>query len=161
MKCPYRDDGLGIFRNLSGPEIERKRKAIVCVFKECGLSITTKANLKVVNFLDMQLDLINGTYRPYRKPNDNLMYIDINSNHPPSIKKQIPVSISKRISKLSSNEEIFNNNIRTYSDASAFIPETPSDPHANERRNCRRKITWFNPPYSMNAKNIGKVVKSF
>ena len=27
----YRDDGLGIFRNLSGPAIERKRKAIVCV----------------------------------------------------------------------------------------------------------------------------------
>ena len=48
----YRDDGLGTFRNLSGPEIKRKRKANVCVFKECGLSITTKANLKVVNFLD-------------------------------------------------------------------------------------------------------------
>ena len=32
----YRDDGLGIFRNLSGPEVERKRKAIVRVFKECG-----------------------------------------------------------------------------------------------------------------------------
>ena len=52
-----------------------------------------------------------------RANNDNLMYIDINSSHPPSIKKQIPISINKRISKLLSNEEIFNNNIRTYSDA--------------------------------------------
>ena len=67
----YRDDGIGIFRNLSGPEIERKRKAIVCVFKQCSLSITTKANLKVVNFLDIQLGFINGTYQPYR----NLMTI--------------------------------------------------------------------------------------
>ena len=97
----YRDNGLG-----PGPEIERKRKAIVRAFKEFGLSITSKVNLKVVNFLDIQLDLVNGTYRPYRKPNDSPMYIDINSNHPPSIKKQIPKSISKRIPRLSSNEEI-------------------------------------------------------
>ena len=45
----YRDDELGIFRNHSGPEIERKRKAIVRVYKESGLSRTTKANLKIVN----------------------------------------------------------------------------------------------------------------
>ena len=93
--------------------------------------------------------------------------IDINSNHPPSIKKQIPKSISKGISKLSSNEETFNNNIRTYSDAlkrcgfqekPVFIPETPSDPHANERCKHSCNIIWFNPPYSMNVKtNIGKV----
>ena len=106
----YRDHGLGIFRNLSGPGIERKRKAIVHVFQECGLSITTKANLKVVNFLDIQLDLINGTYRPYRKPNDDMVHVYINSNHLPSIKKQIPISISKGIPKLLSNGEIFNNN---------------------------------------------------
>ena len=30
----YRDDGLGIYRNISGLEIERKRKAIVLVFKD-------------------------------------------------------------------------------------------------------------------------------
>ena len=85
----YRDDGLRIFRNLSGPEIERKRKAIVCVFKECGLSITTKANLNVVNFLDIQLDLINGTYQPYRKPNDNPMKHEVirNKFQNPSTKK--------------------------------------------------------------------------
>ena len=87
------------------------------VFKECGLSITTKANLKVVSFLEVELHLINCIYRSYRKPNDNPMYIDINSTHPQSIKKQIPQSISKRISKVSSNEEAFNNNRGTCSDA--------------------------------------------
>ena len=95
------------------------------------------------------------------------MYIDIKSNHAPSTKKQIPVSISKRTSKLSSIEEVFNNNIGTYLDSlkrcefqdkPVFIPETPSDPHANKRLKRRRKIIWFNPPYSMNVKtNIGKV----
>ena len=77
-----------------------------------GLSITTKANLKALNFLDIQLDLINSSYQPYRKPNDNPMYIDINSNRPPNIKKQIPKSISKRICELSSKKEIFNNNMQ-------------------------------------------------
>ena len=99
------------------------------------------------------------------------MYIDINFNHPRSIKKEIPKSIRKEISKLSSNEEIFNNNIRTNSDAlkrcgfeekPVFIPETPSEPHAKERRKCRRKIICFNPPCSMNVKtNIGKVFLNF
>ena len=141
----YRDDQPRIFRNLSGPEFVRKIKAVVRVFKKCVLSVTTKANLKVVKFLDIQLGRINSTYRPYRKPNDNPMYnIDINSNHP-SIKKQVTKNISKRISKLSSNEEIFNNNIRTYSDTlkicgfsekPIFILETPSDTHANDRQKC-------------------------
>ena len=110
--------------------------------------------------------MINGTYRPYRKPNDNPIYININSNHPLSTKKRIPKSISKRISKFSSNEEIFNNNIRTHSDAlkicqfqekPIFIPETPSDPHAKEKRKYRRNIVWFNSSYSMHIKtNICK-----
>ena len=64
----YRDDGLAIIRNLSSPEIERKRKAIIKLFKECGLNITIKTNLKIVNILDIEMYLGTGTYRPYRKP---------------------------------------------------------------------------------------------
>ena len=93
----YRDDGLVILRNLSVPQIETVGKEIIKMFKECGLSITTKTNLKDVQFLDIELDLINITYRPYKKPNDNTMYINVNSNHPPSIIKQIPSSINRRL----------------------------------------------------------------
>ena len=107
----YRDNGLGILRNLSGPQIERVTKEIIKIFKKCGLSITTKTNLKIVQFLDIELDLINNTYRPYKKPNDSPMYINVNSNHPPSIIKQIPSSIHRRLSVLSSDEEVFLNNI--------------------------------------------------
>ena len=32
----YRDDGLGVFENLSGPQIERKKKKIINVSKDCG-----------------------------------------------------------------------------------------------------------------------------
>ena len=49
----YRDDGLGIFQNVSKPEIERKKKAIVKVYKGCNLPITIECNLKIVHFLDV------------------------------------------------------------------------------------------------------------
>ena len=78
----YRDDDLAIVRNLSGPEIERKRKAIIKLFKECCLNITIKTNLKIVNFLDVKINLDTGTYRPYRKPDNKLSYNNRKSNHP-------------------------------------------------------------------------------
>ena len=64
----YCDDGLGILQNSSGPEIERKRKQIIQVFKSCRVNITVKTNLKTVDFLDVRLDLINNKYQTYRKP---------------------------------------------------------------------------------------------
>ena len=33
----YRDDGLGVTKELPGPEMERKRKQIIEVFKKLGL----------------------------------------------------------------------------------------------------------------------------
>ena len=113
----YRDDGLGIFKYLSRPEIERKKKAIVKVFKDSGLSIKVETNLKTVDFLDASFDLNQSVYKPYRKPNNNPIYIDNNSNHPPNILKQLPKSIVKRISDTSSNEEIFNRSINVYKEA--------------------------------------------
>ena len=74
----FRDDGLGVSRNLSGPQTERKRKAIVKVFKDCGLRITIQANLQIVNFLDVQLNLDTSTYQPYRKPYNNPVYFNKN-----------------------------------------------------------------------------------
>ena len=53
----YRDDGLGIFKNMSGPEVERKKKEIVKIFKNNGLSITVKITLKPADFLVIHFDL--------------------------------------------------------------------------------------------------------
>ena len=46
----YRDDGLGLLRNTSGPEADRKRKNIIKIFKEYGLSITCQVNKKDSRF---------------------------------------------------------------------------------------------------------------
>ena len=73
----YRDDGLGILRNTSGTEAARKRKIIIKIFKECGLSITFEVNKKIVDFLDVRFNLNEQTYEPYRKPNNEPVYINI------------------------------------------------------------------------------------
>ena len=162
----YRDDGLGVFHNIPKPEIERKKKQIVKRFKECGLSITIQCNLKSVDFLDVTFDLYNNLYKPYRKPNNKPIYINKQSNHPPNVLKQLPKSIAKRISDTSSSKDIFDKSISIYQNAlyeSGFKEElkyTPSDTsfqEENDQRTRRRKIIWFNPPYSKSVKtNIGK-----
>ena len=81
---------------------------IIKIFKDIGFSIDIQTNLKEVDFLDVTLNLQNGTYRPYKKANDKLLYIHSSSNHPPQIIKQLPNSISERLSKNSSNQEVFN-----------------------------------------------------
>ena len=50
-------------------------------------------------------------------PNDRLLYIHSLSNHPPNVIKQIPNSIQGRLSKISSNDEIFNTAKCEYKDA--------------------------------------------
>ena len=83
----YRDDGLGILRNLSGREVESLRKRIIKIFKDCGLKITTKINLKTVDFLDVCFEFVNNTCQPFRKPNNEPLYIHKQSNYPPNILK--------------------------------------------------------------------------
>ena len=113
----YRDDGLAILENLPGPEIEQKRKDIIKMFKTADLNIIIQVGLHIVNFLDVQFNLNNGTYQPYRKPDNTPVYINKKSNHPPVVLKQLPKSIAKRISDISSDENIFSNSIPIYSEA--------------------------------------------
>ena len=77
-------------------------------FEEIGFKIETETNLRIVNFLDVTFNLINSTYRPYRKPNDNLLYLHTSSNRPPQIIKHLSDSIDKRLSNNSSNKQVFN-----------------------------------------------------
>ena len=87
------------------------------IFKNNGLSITVKTNIKTGDFLDTHFDLVKGVYQPYKQPNDDPLYINIKCNHPSSILQQLPKSISKRISEISSNEHIFNQSILYYENA--------------------------------------------
>ena len=57
--------------------------------------------------LDMPFDLTSGVDRPSNKSHNKPLYINASSNHPLSVLKQIPKSVSKRITANSCNEDIF------------------------------------------------------
>ena len=80
--------------------------AVASRFRSCGGSAE--------NFVVM---LLNDAYYPYRKPNNETVYINTKSNHPPSILKSLPAAINRRISDISCNEEVFNRNKQHYEDA--------------------------------------------
>ena len=94
----------------------------------------------------------------YRKPNDDPLYINKHSNHPPSILRQLPTSISKRISTLSSDKQTFEDAAPAFEDAapayqnalghSNFSHKLEYTPHETQRprRNRQRNVIWFNPP---------------
>ena len=119
------------------------------------------SNLKVTDFLDVTLNLNDGSYSPFRKPNNNLLYINKNSNHPPNIIKQIPVMINNRISSISSNKHQFDKSKQVYEDAlkaSGYDVSMKYDEKKKKRRNRKRNVLWFNPPFSKNVKtNVGKI----
>ena len=81
----YRDDGLAVSTQ-TPRENEKMKKQICKIFKDQGLNITIQTNLKVFEFLDVELNLNTETHRPFNKPNNTILYVDANSNHPHSIK---------------------------------------------------------------------------
>ena len=104
----YRDYGLIVLNKVTSQNTDKIRKKIIQVSKDHRFSIDIVTNLVEVNFLDVKFNLRNESYQPYKKPNDELKYINVLSNHPPQILKQLTVTISDRLSRNSSNELIFN-----------------------------------------------------
>ena len=88
------------------------------IFKENRLNITVECNLSITDFLDVYFWMLkSGTYYPYRKENNEILYIHKQSNHPPSIIKQIPSMISKQVSDISCDKDHFNEATPDYSTA--------------------------------------------
>ena len=92
----YRDDRLPVFRKISEQPAEKHKKIIKETFKNKGLQMIIKWNLKVVDYLEVTLNLNDGTYRPFYKPNEETNYIHVESDHPPQIINKIPRSIEKK-----------------------------------------------------------------
>ena len=158
----YRDDGLAVLKDASGPVADRVRKQIIEVFKSCGLKITIESNLRTVNYLDITMCLESGTYKPYRKPNDTPLYVSAKSNHPPQVLKSLPVGINKRLAMISSSKEVFEEAVPEYADALAasghprVLVYDDVNTQSSRKRKRGRDIIWFNPPYSANVRtNIG------
>ena len=117
--------------------------------------------MKIVDFLDVTLNLNDGTFKPFIKPNDFPLYVNSNSNHPPSILKNIPKSVNRRLSKISSNEQVFKDSIPPFQEAlekSGYSHTLKYEKinNKNKKNNRKRPIIWFNPPFSCNVStNVG------
>ena len=105
----YHDDDLANLISIKDPKSEKALKDFQKLFKENALDIVIQCNLKTVNYLNVTFNQLNSTYRRYQKENNQITYIITESNHSPSIIKQLPISIEFRLSSLSSSEQIFNN----------------------------------------------------
>ena len=159
----YRADELLILQNVNRQQIDLMRKNVIKIFKDIVFSIDVETNLKIVDFLDITFNLNNGTHRRYKKPNDLLLYINKSSNHPPQIINQLPKVINKRLSRNSSNEEVFNSSKYQYkktlrdSGYTDFIRKFNKTSNNHTKKNRQRNIIWFNPPFSKAVStNVGK-----
>ena len=144
----YQNDGLACFENISGPQADRIRKSFINIFrKEFQLNIVCETNLKIVKFLDVTLDLTTGKYKPYNKPGNIPLYINVKSNYPPNVIKNLPENISRRIYILSSDKSVFENSKDFYNSAlsnSGFKDKIKFNPvykrNISKNNNRKRKI---------------------
>ena len=149
----YRDDGLAVFKNKSGPESEKIKKSIQAIFRENELKITIQCNLKIVDYLDVTFNLTDSSYRPFNKTNNEINYIHKQSNHPPSIINQLLLPVARRLSKLSLNERILNYSIPTYQEAlikagyNHKLTYSKQDQKKDNSQQRKRQMIWFKPPY--------------
>ena len=153
----YKDDNLAVSR-ASPRQTEMMKKKICEVFRRHGLEITIEANKQVVQFLDVEFDLKNGSYKPYLKRGDVPLYVNAQSNHPPHILKNIPLSINKRLSALSSSQAMFDSVSQNYQEAlikaghNHQLHYDPPDSPPVKKRQRKREVIWWNPPFSLDVK---------
>ena len=156
----YRDDLLATSR-LTRRQNELVKQKLTRVFAANGLEIPgAEANKKSVDFLDVTLDIPSESYKPFIKPGSVPKYIHRDSDHPPSVIRAIPRGVNDRLSRLSSSEAIFNRAAPLYQEAlkkAGYSHQLTYNPPTQETRapsrRCRkRRITWFNPPFSKQVK---------
>ena len=78
---------MAVLKNINGPELERIKKKSQSLFRKYGLEIIIECNKKVIDYLNIILNLNNGTYKPYYKP-DKVFYKNVQLSHPPSMTVQ-------------------------------------------------------------------------
>ena len=152
----YREDGLSVFKNKSGTQLERIKKNLQKLFKDFGLEILAESNLRIVNYLNVTLNVNNGSFKPYHKPGDIIEYLNNESNHPTSVIKHLPVFTEKWFSNNSSDEKIFKEAAIYYEDTldkggyvNKLVYHTPGvSNQENKNKTLQRNIIWFKTPYS-------------
>ena len=133
--------------------------------KDLGFQTEIETNLKEVSFLDVIFNLNSGPYKPYKTPNDKLLYVTTSSDHPPQVIKKPPNSINRKPIENSSNKAVSDASKNEYEETLLksggyknnleFQKEISSE-KKNRRR--RRNIIRFNPSFSQTVKtNVARL----
>ena len=69
----YRNDGIIFILNSNGLETSKIQK-IIRAFKLLGLRIEIAPNLKIVDVLDIRINLDNGTFKSFSKSNSSRVH---------------------------------------------------------------------------------------
>ena len=156
----YRDDGLAVVNTRSDGRLsDKERKELTATFEDLGLKITAMTNQHRSNFLDLTFDLNDASTNRTEKPTDDEpLYINRSSNHPPPIIPELPHSVNRRINVLSCDKKTFEAAAPTYNDAltrsnfNTQLKYEQPDLNARTQHKRQRNVMWYNPPYSKNVK---------
>ena len=112
--------------------------------------MTVEANKKIVDFLDVTMNLSTQKYQPFTKPNNIILYVHNKSNHPPKVLDNIPAAINKRLSEISSDEDSFQRAVPLY------IPRSPNKERLSTKieKPIARNHGHFNPETSLKTMPI-------
>ena len=160
----YHYDGLIIVDKSTPKKCDGIRKRLHRLFGEFEFKLDKQTDLKMADYLDVTLNLYNGTVSPFRKRNQDLRSVDRGSNHLKQVFRHIPKGIEHRLSNNSSNKEIFERGKQEYEEALKnggyrikLEYRDRERSNTQKRKNRPRKILWFNPSYSMEVvNNLGK-----
>jgi hypothetical protein len=125
------------------------------IFGQIGLKIKAQVKNQVANFLDIMLNWkIKNLHPTERQTTNQPLYFDSRLNHPPYILKQIPISIIKHISSLSSVQESFDECTPFYESAlkhsnyNLSLEYSTNSPSLHHLRNegANETLTRLTPP---------------
>ena len=121
------------------------------------LGVIIKCDSKIVNYVDVSLNLNVGIYKAYKKPNKETGHIHVDSNYPPSVMKKIPKSMAARLFSLSSSKEKLLEAAQPYKQNLISCGRkkklTYVEKSVKKQKETRKiNIKWFNPPESKTLK---------
>ena len=161
-------NGIIYIPNSNGRNSSRIQRKIIKAFKFLGFKIEVSSNNKIVNFLDVPLNLSNNTYKLFLKIDQYPSYSNLNSNHPKTIIKQVPKTVKLRIRNLSPTRKYSKRVVRYIwmplkiaAIGRVYLSKNvPNDINKENKKyskkNRKRKIIWFNPPFCRIASiNVG------
>ena len=98
----YHDNRLSLFKNKSDTQLEKIKKNLQKTFKDFGLKILAEPNIRIVNYLDVTLNLNNGSFKPYHIPDDIIQYLKLLLHILSKSRFLLPLILTKYLSSMES-----------------------------------------------------------